>query len=162
MKIGDLATVSGTPTDTIRYYEREGLLRAAARNEANYRQYEKSHLEQLLFIRHCRNLDMSLDEVRELLAVRDAPEAGCETANRVLDEHISHVSHRIRELRALERQLKELRGRCATSKRADECGILASLAAPALASETPTQGSPRAGRHLSDVHASVRSAQRQS
>ncbi|WP_028606123.1 Cd(II)/Pb(II)-responsive transcriptional regulator [Ottowia thiooxydans] len=162
MKIGDLATASGTPTDTIRYYEREGLLPAAARTEANYRQYEKAHLEQLLFIRHCRNLDMSLDEVRELLAVRNAPEAGCETANRVLDEHISHVSHRIRELRALERQLKELRGRCATSKSSDECGILVSLAEPAMVPEASVQGAARAGRHLSNVHASVRSTQRHS
>lgn len=161
MKIGDLATASGTPTDTIRYYEREGLLPPAARTEANYRQYENAHLEQLLFIRHCRNLDMSLDEVRELLAVRDAPEEGCEAANRVLDEHISHVSHRIRELRALERQLKDLRSRCATAKRADECGILAGLAEPAMATEAASQAVARtSARHLSDVHGAVRSAPR--
>ena len=161
MKIGDLATASGTPTDTIRYYEREGLLPAAARTESNYRQYENTHLEQLLFIRHCRNLDMSLDEVRELLAVRDAPGAGCEAANRVLDEHISHVSHRIRELRALERQLKELRARCGTAKRADECGILAGLAESASTSETASLAVPRTStRHLSDVHGAVRGASR--
>lgn len=163
MKIGNLATASGTPTDTIRYYEREGLLPAAARTDSNYRQYEGTHLEQLLFIRHCRNLDMSLDEIRELLAVRNEPDSDCETANRVLDEHISHVSQRIRELRALERQLKELRARCASAKRADECGILAGLAETAGTSEAVSSAVVRSGsRHLHQVHAPVRSVSRPS
>ena len=162
MKIGDLATASGTPADTIRYYEREGLLPLAARTEANYRQYESMHLEQLLFIRHCRNLDMSLDEVRELLAVRDEPESDCEAANRVLDEHIDHVTQRIKELRALERQLKELRARCATAKRADECGILVGLADAAAvpdASQTVPRSAPR---HLHQVHGPARTSSRPS
>ena len=96
MKIGDLATASATPVDTIRYYEREGLLPAPARTSANYRAYDDSHLERLRFIRHCRHLDMSLDEVRQLLRVRDDPQADCHAANHVLDEHIGHVSRRIR------------------------------------------------------------------
>ena len=75
MKIGELATASGTPVDTIRFYEREGLLPAPARSAANYRQYEAAHLERLQFIRHCRTLDMSLTQVRELLRVRAATPA---------------------------------------------------------------------------------------
>ncbi len=161
MKIGDLATATGTPTDTIRYYEREGLLPAAARTESNYRQYENMHLEQLLFIRHCRHLDMSLDEVRELLAVRETPESDCEAANRVLDEHISHVSHRIRELKGLERQLKELRARCAIAKRADECGILAGLSESAtLPDAVPQTGARSISRHMSDLHGPLRGTPR--
>ena len=158
MKIGDLASASGTPVDTIRYYEREGLLPAAARTASNYRQYEERHLEQLRFIRHCRNLDMSLDEVRELLAVRSAPETGCEAANRVLDEHIGHVSQRIRELRGLERQLKELRARCASVQRADECGILTGLAQPAERLEASRNSAGAGTRHLAEVHSPVKGA----
>lgn len=67
MKIGELSTAASTPIETIRYYEREGLLPAPARTQGNFRLYEGSHLERLQFIRYCRSLDMSLEEVRVLL-----------------------------------------------------------------------------------------------
>ncbi len=149
MKIGDLATASGTPVDTIRFYEREGLLPAPARSAANYRQYEAAHLERLQFIRASRNLDMSLHEIRALLQVRDDPAADPHAADRVLDAHIGHVSQRIRELRALERQLKGLRARCAGARHADECGVLTGLAESAAdASDTVRPVT----NHLADVH----------
>ena len=149
MKIGDLAAASDTPVDTIRFYEREGLLPAPARSAANYRQYEAAHLERLQFIRHCRTLDMSLTEVRELLRVRDDPQADPHAADRVLDAHIGHVSQRIRELRALERQLKSLRARCASAGHADECGVLVGLAEGVV---EPSDAAGRSTRHLADVH----------
>jgi len=143
MKIGDLAQASATGVETIRYYERQGLLPAPARTAGNFRVYDDAHLERLRFIRQCRGLDMSLDEVRELLAVRDAPD------NRVLDEHIGHVSRRIRELRALERQLKALRASCALVQPSADCGILVGLSSEL---EAPSQA-PRSGaRHLGAVH----------
>jgi Cd(II)/Pb(II)-responsive transcriptional regulator len=154
MKIGELASASGTPVDTIRYYEREGLIAAPGRTGSNYRQYQPADLERLLFIRHCRNLDMSLHEVRELLRVRDNPTADPHAADRVLDEHIHHVSQRIRELRALERQLKALRARCAHgTPDEDACGVLAGL------SESAEEGSESArgvSKHLAEVHGAVR------
>ena len=153
MKIGDLATASGTPVDTIRFYEREGLLPAPARNEANYRQYEAAHLERLQFIRASRNLDMSLQEIRALLQVRDDPDADPHAADRVLDAHIEHVSHRIRELRALERQLKSLRARCASGAHANECGVLTGLAE--VAPDLP-DNARSAARHLAEVHGAGR------
>jgi DNA-binding transcriptional MerR regulator len=67
MRIGELAQTSGTPIETIRFYEREGLLPAAARTEGNYRIYTPQHADRLGFIRQCRSLDMTLDEVRVLL-----------------------------------------------------------------------------------------------
>ena len=67
MKIGALAETTGTSVETIRYYEREGLLPAAPRADNNYRLYTRVHAERLAFIRHCRNLDMTLDEIRALL-----------------------------------------------------------------------------------------------
>ena len=104
MKIGELATASGTSVDTIRYDERQGRLPAPARTACNYRQYDAAKLQRLQFVRHCRALDMSLDDARALLAARDAPDADCDTVTRLLDAHIGHVNQRIRELRALERQ----------------------------------------------------------
>ena len=102
MKIGDLAEATGTPVETIRFYEREGLLPRPRRAENNYRVYSPPHAERLAFIRQCRNLDMTLDEVRALLALRDAPAQDCSEINALLDEHVRHVAERIRELRALE------------------------------------------------------------
>lgn len=152
MKIGELSSASSTAVETIRYYERQGLLPAPARTEGNFRQYEPVHLERLMFIRHCRGLDMSLDEVRVLLRFRDAPDDHCGEVNALLDEHIGHVSRRIQELRALEKQLKQLRQRCGAAGRTPECGILTGLAR--AAHETPTAGAANAaaGGHLRSVH----------
>jgi Cd(II)/Pb(II)-responsive transcriptional regulator len=146
MKIGELATASSTAIETIRYYEREGLLPAPARTEGNFRVYAAPHLERLQFIRHCRGLDMSLGEVRVLLRFKDTPGDDCGDVNALLDEHVAHVSRRIKELRALERQLKELRRRCADARSGDRCGILAGLAQGA---QEPT-AAPQ--RHLRSVH----------
>jgi Cd(II)/Pb(II)-responsive transcriptional regulator len=145
MKIGDLARAADTPVETVRYYEREGLLPPPARTASNYRAYEQQHLERLLFIRQARALDMSLDEVRVLLRFKDSPQEDCGNVNQVLDEHIGHVSRRIQELRALERQLKALRAQCAEAREAGACGILGGLA---KAPRAPT----KSRGHLKGVH----------
>jgi Cd(II)/Pb(II)-responsive transcriptional regulator len=148
MKIGELSTASSTGIETIRYYEREGLLPSPARTQGNFRIYDAAHLERLQFIRYCRGLDMSLDEVRVLLRVRDDPTEDCGDVDALLDEHIGHVSTRIQELRSLEKQLKELRQRCGASRTADGCGILAGLSEAAQDSG----GAAKEPRHLRSVH----------
>lgn len=127
MKIGELAKATHTQVETIRYYEREGLLPETARTEGNYRVYDSVHVDRLSFIRHCRGLDMTLDEIRVLLRFKDSPHENCEQVNDLLDEHIGHVAARIKELRALERQLKTLRESCHESQQAGQCGILTEL-----------------------------------
>ena len=112
LKIGDLARRTQCPAETIRYYEREGLLPEPNRTAANYRLYGREHVERLAFIRNCRSLDMTLKEIRQLLRVRDVPQEDCQAAHELLDEHIAHVASRLAELRVLERQLKALRRRC--------------------------------------------------
>lgn len=127
MKIGELATATDTAVETIRFYEHEGLLPAPRRSDANYRIYDDSHVQRLQFIRHCRSLDMALDEVRVLLGFKDAPQQSCREVNELLDQHVGHVARRIRELRALEKQLKSLRSLCRTASAAADCGILKEL-----------------------------------
>ena len=127
LKIGDLALRTQCPADTIRYYEREGLLPPPARTAGNYRAYDTSHIERLSFIRNCRSLDMALDEIRQLLRVRDVPRENCDEAHRLLDEHISHVGTRISELQNLEMQLKALRRECGSARKERDCGILNGL-----------------------------------
>lgn len=128
MKIGELARHTGTQVETIRYYEREGLLPKAARTEGNYRIYGDAHAERLSFIRNCRSLDMTLDEIRVLLRFKDSPADNCGAVNDLLDEHVGHVVTRIRELKKLERQLRDLRDQCKDARDASECGILNELA----------------------------------
>ncbi len=147
MRIGRLAETTDTPIATIRFYEREGLLPAAERADNNYRLYTAAHTERLSFIRHCRNLDMTLDEIRALLRLKDAPPEDCRGVNTLLDAHIGHVAHRIHELRALERDLKSLRARCLSPHSIGECGILNGLDTGAAGIAAP---SPR--RHIRGAH----------
>lgn len=128
MRIGELSRLADCKVETVRYYESEGLLGAAARSAGNYRLYDENDLERLAFIRRCRSLDMTLEEVRALLGFRDAPDADCAGANALLDEHIEHVGRRVEELRALRKQLSALRALCGRSSAARECAILHELA----------------------------------
>lgn len=148
MKIGELAKAAGAQVETIRYYEREGLLPLALRSDGNYRVYDAAQVERLAFIRHCRSLDMTLDEIRLLLRFKDAPQEDCAEVNALLDEHIGHVATRIRELRQLERQLKALREQCATSQDAANCGILNGLSRGAA----PSAQSAMHEGHIAGAH----------
>ena len=151
MKIGELADAAHTQTETIRYYEREGLLPSAARSPANYRVYEDRHLKRLAFIRHCRSLDMTLDEIRILLRFKDAPSGNCVEVNGLLDQHIGHVAGRIRELKVLETELRRLRKQCDRAHLTADCGIMSELDKVALEQSRPP---PARGRlaHIRGAH----------
>ena len=129
MKIGELAQVAQTTVGTVRYYEKEGLLPETVRTTGNFRVYGPAHLERLRFIRNCRALDMSHEEIHILLDLSDQPAEGCGAINAVFDQHIAHVDERIRELLHLKEQLALLRQRCQTEQAVDDCGILRGLAA---------------------------------
>lgn len=142
MKIGELAQLTGTSIETIRFYERENLLPEPQRTSGNYRIYGDAHADRLGFIRHCRSLDMALDEVRVLLRFKEAPQDNCSGVNELLDEHIGHVAERIRQLRSLEKQLKQLRLQCTQADAASGCGILKELS-DASPSNKATKRPPR-------------------
>ena len=150
MKIGELASTTGTPVETLRFYEREGLLPETARTDGNFRIYSNAHVERVSFIRHCRTLDMALDEIRVLLTFKDAPSENCGGVNALLDEHIGHVAARIRELRALEKQLISLREQCAEVQDSARCGILHGL------SQSSRVGATLGTGHLAGVHGRTR------
>jgi Cd(II)/Pb(II)-responsive transcriptional regulator len=127
VKIGELSRLAGCSVDTVRFYEKEGLLSEPLRTEGNYRDYSDHHLESLLFIRHCRALDMSHDEIRQLLHWKKHPTQACDEVNSLIDQHIQHVTERIRSLQGLETQLRALRSLCNTKQEAERCGILQEL-----------------------------------
>lgn len=143
MKIGELAQRANCTVETIRYYEREGLLPAPARTGANYRSYGAEHAERLRFIRNCRVLDMAHDEIRILLALMNQPGGDCGAVNQLLDEHIAHVDRRIAELTALKQQMHALRESCQRRQTVDTCGILHGLSVMA-----PEERPPKRHTHL--------------
>lgn len=127
MKIGDLAKQMACAVETIRYYEREGLLPTPIRSQSNYRLYGEHHLERMRFIRRCRALDMTLDEIRALLGLRDTSTDQCRQVSELIHEHLKHVENRISELQALRNQLVELEGYCGGEQQGEHCGILTVL-----------------------------------
>lgn len=127
MKIGELAKTASCTTETIRFYEKEGLMPDAQRTGSNYRSYSSEHVERLRFIRNCRALDMTHDEIRTLLHLTDEPTKGCVSINALLDEHIGHVNTRLAELQQLKTQLIALREQCVGEHTVEDCGILHGL-----------------------------------
>jgi Cd(II)/Pb(II)-responsive transcriptional regulator len=146
MKIGELARQILCQPETIRYYEREGLLPPATRTPGNYRVYGRTHIERLTFIRNCRALDMTLDEIRELLRFRDLPQHANHAAHALLDEHVAHVEARISELQQLKRQLLALRRQCQPVRAGGECGILDEL------SHAGARARKKPGAHVRGTH----------
>ena len=132
MKIGELSKATYTQVETIRYYERAGLLPQTDRTEGNYRVYGPAHVERLSFVRHCRRLDMTLEEVRTLLRFKDSPPQDCSVINDLVDEHIKHVTIRIKELKSLQKQLLDLRNSCTGVGTVEACGVLSGLSRASL------------------------------
>ena len=130
MQIKELATATGVDVETIRYYEKQGLLPAPARRDNGYREYEVAHLERLSFIRHCRALDMPLADINRLLSFVDEPEAHFGEVDMLVDDQLVRVRARLKSMRALEKQLLQLRARCSGTHEG-RCGILDELVAAA-------------------------------
>lgn len=131
MKISDLGRATGVDVETIRYYEKAGLLPAPAREANGYRSYGDAHLQRLAFVRHCRALDMPLAEVKRLLDfVGGAPDARGDI-DALINGQLQRVRARLKSLRALERQLTALHASCDADHATHACGILHELVAAA-------------------------------
>lgn len=129
LRIGEAAKRTGVSAANIRYYEKEGLLTPALREDNDYRVYGDQDLHRLRFIRMCRAMDMSLDEVRCLLALDGHNPSDCQAASQTVQSHLGHVRQRIKELRALEHTLQSLKAQC-DGKQAP-CNLIAALHAQA-------------------------------
>lgn len=144
-RIGEAAARCGLSATSIRHYEREGLLPPQTRADNDYRLYSDADLHRLRFIRLCRAMDMSLDEVRTLLALDLDNKAHCAAARQTLDAHLDHVHERLAELQALAQDLQALRGRC--DGQGEHCRIIESLHRQADA-PLPPAGPHPARRHV--------------
>jgi DNA-binding transcriptional MerR regulator len=131
MKISDMARATGVDVETIRYYEKAGLLPAPAREANGYRAYGPRHLERLAFVRHCRALDMPLADIQRLLDLAEGTPDRDGASETLVEQQLKRVRARLKSLRALERQLVQLRAQCDADHAAHECGILHELVAAA-------------------------------
>ena len=126
MKIGELARVTGANIETIRYYERIGLLPAPHRTAANYRSYGEAHRSRLAFVRHSRDLGFTIEEIRSLLDLSDHPERDCGEADRIATGHLEQVEAKIAQLEALRNELARIVGRCRGGL-AGDCRVIEAL-----------------------------------
>lgn len=128
MRIGALSSAAEVDVDTIRYYEKIGLMPAPKRGANGYRSYSSKQLAQLVFIRHCRALDIGLADIRRLLEFSNQPDASCGDINLLIDQQLERVRSRLESLHALETQLQALRSCCTGNRPVQGCGILNELA----------------------------------
>ncbi len=126
LSIGLLAERTGTKVETIRFYEKCGLLPKPSRTAGNYRAYAPAHLSRLSFIRRARDLGFSLDQIRALLDLSDDRDRPCEAVDAIAKEHLAEVDRKIADLRALRRELDSMIDQCHCGTVA-ECRIIEAL-----------------------------------
>lgn len=127
MKIGQLAKVSGCSIQTIRFYEKEGLLNPPSRSEGNFRLYDEKSLKELEFVKHCRSLDIPLSDVKTLVELKNKPEESCSSVNNLISNQLALVNKRIKEMKALKSELQIMEKACSKGNTVEQCGIMKSL-----------------------------------
>lgn len=127
MRIGQLASLSGVPAATIRYYERRGILVEPARTDSGYRRYGPETAERLRFIKRAQGLGFTLGEIDDLLALRVDGSESCAAVEEKTREKIVQVARKINELKRLEAALLRLGNACASRKPTAECPVLEML-----------------------------------
>ncbi|HEU0078185.1 MAG TPA: MerR family DNA-binding protein [Longimicrobiaceae bacterium] len=125
--IGSVAREAGVGIETIRFYEREGLIGEPPRTPSGYRQYPEEAIERVRFIQRAKDLGFSLAEIRDLLALRVQPDSECEDVRLRAEAKIADIEAKIRDLDSMRRVLKELARACAAGKPTRECPILEAL-----------------------------------
>jgi DNA-binding transcriptional MerR regulator len=125
--IGVLARETGVKPVTIRYYEKSGLLPAPARTGGNYRLYSGQHAQRLRFIRKCRELGFSLDQIRDLLRLSSEKNQPCEDINRVTGRRLAEVEKKLQDLRRLAAELRRLNRSCRGGGLVASCRIIEAL-----------------------------------
>jgi Cu(I)-responsive transcriptional regulator len=126
LTIGRIAAATGTKVETVRYYERIGLLPSPRRTGGNYRSYDASHLNRLAFIRRSRDLGFTIEQIRDLLDLADQKERSCAAVDAIARQHLGEVQRKIADLERLAQELRHLSKQCRGGSIA-ECRILEAL-----------------------------------
>lgn len=126
MKIGELARAAGSNSETVRFYERIGLLPRPVRTDSNYRDYGPGDVERLSFIRHARGLGFELDDIRSLIDLAEQPERDCAAADAIASSHLAAVEEKIIRLEGLRDELRDMVRQCRGGRLAT-CRILQAM-----------------------------------
>lgn len=149
LAIGALSRRTGVNVETVRYYERIGLLPPPARSEGGHRLYGGGHLMRLNFVRRARDLGFTLDEIRALLELAEKCDRPCAEAREVATSHLSDVRAKIADLRAMERVLVDMVARCSEGT-TPECPLIEALFYPATSLGQGTKAAPRRAKKPSN------------
>lgn len=128
LKIGDLARRTDTKVVTIRYYERIGLMPTPERGSGNYRAYAPDAVARLRFIRRCRGLGFSLDQVRELLVLSSSTGMPCDDADRLVTDQLGEVEAKIADLQSIARELRRIASLCEGGGTVSQCRVIQAIA----------------------------------
>ena len=123
---GSLAKRSGVNSETIRYYEKISLMREPGRSAGGHRVYHEDDLHRLCFIRRCREMGFSLEEIRGLLSLVDGEQVSCKRVKNIADTHIQNIREKIADLKKIERTLSKLSADC-SGEEVPECPIIEAL-----------------------------------
>ena len=126
MKIGQVSAASGCQIETIRYYERIGLLKAPARTEAGYRHYTDADVDRLRFVARGRALGFSLEEIASLLRLAQDEGLSCDDVDRLARAHLADVQQRVGDLLRIQEELQRTIEECRGTQRS-QCSILQAL-----------------------------------
>jgi Zn(II)-responsive transcriptional regulator len=126
--IGKVAQLAGVSADTLRYYEKKGLIAPTSKTAAGYRLYESDAVRRIRFVKQAQHCGFTLSDIRELLKLKAADDACCEDVRRLAIEKKRQIEHQLRALQAMARALDDLIERCEGGARAlDDCSILSAL-----------------------------------
>ncbi|MDQ6689348.1 MAG: heavy metal-responsive transcriptional regulator [Gemmatimonadota bacterium] len=126
MRIGEAAELAGVNVQTLRYYERAGLLPKASRRPSGYRQYDKDVVRLVHFIKHAQELGFTLRDISELIALRKNPR-NCSRAGALALAKVEEIDRRIRKLTAIRKTLADLWNACRNGEAKPECPIIEAL-----------------------------------
>tara|TARA_R110002111_G_scaffold148251_4_gene215384 strand:- start:4645 stop:5031 length:387 start_codon:yes stop_codon:yes gene_type:complete len=126
MRIGELASECGCSVETIRYYEKIGLLSVPERAENGYRTYTDNQLKWLQFILRCRRIGLSQDEIRQLVNIDTKASSKCDEVNELLAEHLTSLRHKLDDLKQMEISISRLKGKCKNGTLGD-CPVIVEL-----------------------------------
>ena len=138
LTIGALAKATATNIETIRYYEKIGLLPAPARTAANYRAYDSDHLARLSFVRRSRDLGFSIEAVRGLLRLNDQKRRDCASVGAIACEHLVEIDRKIADLTSLRRELQGLMTQCGNG-RIENCRVIEALGSSSTSQAPPQE-----------------------
>jgi DNA-binding transcriptional MerR regulator len=125
--IGELSKATGVKVVTIRYYEHVKLVPVPPRTTGNYRVYRREHLNRLQFVRRCRDLGFTLNQLRDLLRLSVQSRSRCSGIDRITKNHLKDIEAKISDLRRLARELRRIKNGCPGKGRVADCRILAAL-----------------------------------